>query len=134
MKWINVLGMTLQFVSFWFAAPEILGEEKLKHYEEKLKHYISNLPTLLFGIPGIILIGTLLSSENDAGEIPAPVIFIILAIVFRKKLQARFEAKLIKPFLDKLIESEDKRQNYLRIAAMLFTGGFILSVIAAILG
>lgn len=134
MKWINVLGMTLQFISFWFAAPEILGEEKLKHYEEKLKHYISNLPTLIFGVPGIILIGTLLSSDSDKSEIPAPVIFIILAIVFRKKLQAKLEAKVIKPFLDRLIESEDKRQDYLRIAAMLFTAGFVCSIVAAILG
>jgi hypothetical protein len=134
MKWINVLGMTLQFVSFWFAAPEILGEEKLKHYEDKIKYYISNLPTLLFGVPAIVLIGILLSSsEADKGEIPAPLIFVILAIVFRSKLKARFEAKLIQPLLDRLIESEDKRQDYLRLAAIFFTSGFLMSVIATIL-
>jgi len=26
MKWVNRLGILLEFLSFWFAAPEILGE------------------------------------------------------------------------------------------------------------
>ena len=133
MKWINVLGMTLQFVSFWFAAPEILGKEKLKQYKDKIKHYISNIPSLLFGIPGIILIGILISSDSDKGEIPAPVLFVILAIVFRGRLKTRFEEKVIKPLMDRLIESEDERQDYLRLAAMFFTSGFLLSIIATIL-
>jgi len=28
--WVNRVGIVLEFLSFWFAAPEILGEEPMK--------------------------------------------------------------------------------------------------------
>ncbi len=134
MKWINILGMTLQFFSFWFAAPEILGEEKLKHYENKIKRYLSNIPTLVFGVPSIILIFAFIGSDGkSSGNAESSVLLLILAIIFRKGLKRRFEEKIMKPFLDTLIESDDKRQDYLRIAAALFTAGFLCSAMAALL-
>ncbi|MCU0392878.1 MAG: hypothetical protein MUE81_17350 [Thermoflexibacter sp.] len=133
MKWLNVLGMTLQFFSFWFAAPEILGEDKLKHYEEKIKKYISNLPTLIFGVPSLILLFVFLSSNKAIESGGTGVFLLILAVIFRKKIRIKFEEKIMQPLLDKLIESEDKRQDYLRIASILFTAGFILSIVATIL-
>ena len=28
--WVNRVGIVLEFLSFWLAAPEILGEERLR--------------------------------------------------------------------------------------------------------
>jgi hypothetical protein len=134
MRWLNILGMTLQFFSFWFAAPEILGEEKLKHYENKIKRYLSNLPTLIFGVPSIILIFIFFGSGGkSSGSGEFSIVLLILAFIFRNRLKKRFEEKVMKPFLDTLIENDDKRQNYLRIAAALFTAGFICSIMATAL-
>ena len=35
MAWLNRVGMILEFISFWFAAPEILGETRLLKIEQK---------------------------------------------------------------------------------------------------
>jgi hypothetical protein len=33
--WVNRVGILLEFLSFWFAAPEILGEKRLRVLERK---------------------------------------------------------------------------------------------------
>lgn len=35
--WVNRLGIVLEFLSFWFAAPEILGEERLRALERRVE-------------------------------------------------------------------------------------------------
>lgn len=37
MEWVNRLGLVLEFLSFWFAAPEILGEERLRALEQRIE-------------------------------------------------------------------------------------------------
>ncbi len=130
MKWINILGMTLQFISFWFAAPEILGEEKLKHYEEKIKKYLSNIPTFLFGVPSIVFAFIFFMSGNK-GNGGMAVFLMVITIIFRNKIQKQFAERAMKPFLDSLIASDDRRQDYLRLAGLLFTAGFFCTVLAA---
>ena len=36
-SWVNRVGILLEFLSFWLAAPEILGEERLRVLEWKVK-------------------------------------------------------------------------------------------------
>ena len=50
MKWINALGLILQFLSFWLAAPELLGETTLKRFEAGLRKFISSIPIIIFSI------------------------------------------------------------------------------------
>ncbi len=33
MDWLHRVGMILNFLSFWFAAPELLGEDRMKKWE-----------------------------------------------------------------------------------------------------
>ena len=42
--WINRLGIVLEFLSFWLAAPEILGEERLRGLERRLEEGLRMLP------------------------------------------------------------------------------------------
>jgi hypothetical protein len=52
MKWLNAIGLILQFVSFWFAAPELLRAGTLKRFENGLRNLISKLPALAIGLVG----------------------------------------------------------------------------------
>ena len=48
MKWINALGLLLQFLAFWFAAPELIGEQNLKRLKKGLIRFISTIPLIVF--------------------------------------------------------------------------------------
>ena len=43
MNWLKRAGMILEFISFWLAAPEILGHDRL----ERLQHTSRSLPIRL---------------------------------------------------------------------------------------
>ena len=43
-RWLNRAGMVLGFASFWFAAPELIGEERLKKWEERLEAGVARFP------------------------------------------------------------------------------------------
>ena len=47
MKWLGILGLTFQFLAFWFAAPELLGESALQRFQSSLKKVLSVLPILI---------------------------------------------------------------------------------------
>lgn len=54
-KWINIIGLVLQFIPFWLAAPELLGVDALKRFNERFADIISSLSGLLFGFLGLSL-------------------------------------------------------------------------------
>jgi hypothetical protein len=45
--WVNRVGILLEFLSFWFAAPEILGEERLRALERRVERGIRVLPSVI---------------------------------------------------------------------------------------
>jgi len=54
LSWCNRIGMLLGFISFWLAAPEFIGEERLKSWEQILinrvmKHRYSIWRIVAFG-------------------------------------------------------------------------------------
>ena len=55
MEWVNRVGIVLEFLSFWFAAPEILGEERLRALERRVEQGIKALPSalLLMAVVGV---------------------------------------------------------------------------------
>ncbi len=50
MKWLNLLGLSLQFFAFWFAAPELLGPQTLARFEKGLISILAKVPTLLIAL------------------------------------------------------------------------------------
>src|SRR5437016_3477192 len=42
--WVNRVGLTLGFLAFWFAAPEFIGETRLRKWEQALGKSLLKLP------------------------------------------------------------------------------------------
>ncbi len=137
MDWIkiaSIVSISLQFISFWFAAPEVLGSEWLQKAEAIIRKVIKTIPGFLMLILGGI-IGVLapkaLTGFNLKVLIPLILLFII-TIVFSKKLQKILDEKISVPLLNKLIINQSFRFSLLKTAALLFTLGFILQIITII--
>ena len=45
--WVNRVGIVLEFLSFWFAAPEILGEKRLRALERRVEREVRGLPSMV---------------------------------------------------------------------------------------
>ncbi|MCG1037224.1 hypothetical protein [Polaribacter sargassicola] len=133
-KILSILSISLQFLSFWLAAPEILGGEWLKKTESFIRSGIMVIPSIILGIIGMI-IGFLLDegvgSLNLKLLIPI-ILFFILIIIFYKKIKVWLDQKISKPILNKLIINDSFRFTLLRFAAILFTLGFFLQIITII--
>ena len=146
-KWLTILGLVLQFIAFWLAAPELLGVDALKRFESGLVKIISQLPGLLFGFLGFTLgIGlgvygfyTGMQGDKDlvfksmyimAGVMAAYVVFMVF---FYKRLQVYLQANVAEPLIEKLINNNQTRKAALILGALFFTVGFVAQLAAAIL-
>ncbi|ARV13718.1 hypothetical protein [Polaribacter sp. SA4-12] len=137
MDWIkiaSIASISLQFISFWFAAPEVLGSEWLQKAEAIIRKVIKTIPGFLMLILGGV-IGVLtpkaLTGFNLKVLIPLILLFII-TIIFSKKLQKILDEKISVPLLNKLIINQSFRFSLLKTAALLFTLGFIIQIITII--
>ncbi len=62
-KVLNLVGIALEFASFWFAAPEILGEERLRKIERMIERGILLLPATVILLSGGLWALVLRSNE-----------------------------------------------------------------------
>jgi hypothetical protein len=151
MKWINAIGMLLQFLSFWFAAPELLGDTKLKAFEKGLKNFIASIPMILiimiitifsisFSLSGIIK-GMNASREGISdSELYSFYIILFFAIIiylifitYYRKIHAWLIVHLAQPLSYKLINQQSTRKSALIVGAILFTIGFLCQFILVLL-
>jgi hypothetical protein len=49
-KFLEIAGLSLQFLAFWFAAPELLGEDRLQSWQARLVAAIHRAPAILAGL------------------------------------------------------------------------------------
>jgi uncharacterized protein YacL len=149
MKWINIIGLCLQFLAFWFAAPELLGVDALKRFEKSLIKLISKMPSLILGIAGLVL-GLSMGiyginqglSASDGQEsnmvatmlviISISVIYMLYILFFYKKVQRWIEKSFAKPIITKLISNNESRKIALITGAFLFTLGFVFQILVAL--
>ncbi|HMT30478.1 MAG TPA: hypothetical protein PKD91_14480 [Bacteroidia bacterium] len=151
MKWINALGLLLQFISFWLAAPEILGEKALIRISSGLKKLVSNLSMaivlliilgygLTFSIGGIMKgleasrSGS--SIQNDSNFLISMGIatFLYFIFIFRyKKIRLFIDTKISGPLIEMFVKDEQIRKNSLWTGAVLFTTGFIIQFLIILL-
>lgn len=151
MKWLNATGLLLQFLSFWFAAPEILGDGFLKRMQVGLKSFVTKLSVLVvivvvlgygltFSVMGIL-------KGMNATETPvtnyemvqyyiafglATLLYLIFIFNY-KKIRAFIDSRLAGPLIEKLILNADLRKNALITGAILFTLGFLAQFMAILL-
>jgi hypothetical protein len=152
MKWVNILGMVLQFLSFWCAAPELLGESTMRRLEAGMTRFVARIPVILvFGSMllyalGMGLFGLVEGLRASRGEgvpmdattyylfVGAAMFAYALFMVFHKRLLGWLERTLAKPLVQRLVASADARRNALILAAFLLTTGFLLQLIVALFG
>ncbi|MBK7030658.1 MAG: hypothetical protein IPH45_16265 [Bacteroidales bacterium] len=147
MKWINATGMLLQFLAFWFAAPELLGDTKLKAFEKGLKNLIAAIPMILliliitiFSVSSAvsgILKGMNASREGvNSSELYSYYLILLFALIlyfifvfFYKRIHIWLVEHLAKPLSYKLINQQSTRKSALIVGAILFTIGFLCQFI-----
>lgn len=112
------------------AAPEILGPEWLKKTDRIIRKLITHLPTGILFVLGVIL-GILFpkAMDNIIWLIVISPLFLGI-MIFHKKLTVFFDRTIAIPLLDKLILRGSFRYLLLKIAAALFSIGFLLQIVA----
>lgn len=146
MKWVNVIGLILQFAAFWFAAPELLGAKTLKRFEIGLTRLLSSIPLIIlmigcvgyglsFAIAGVLK--GMKGAEEGLSESEFYSFIITLGIgtlvyivfmFFFNRIKAWLEKRIAEPLISGLISNNHIRSTALIIGAVLFTVGFILQL------
>lgn len=150
MKWLNIFGMLLQFLSFWCAAPELLGEAAMKRLENGMTRFVARIPVfLVFG--GMMayalaagLFGVYEGLTASRGEQPlispryyflfigVVMVVYLTFMVFYKKILALLEKRLAQPLVHRLVASADARRKALVLGALLLTTGFLMQLVVAV--
>ncbi|MBS7332491.1 MAG: hypothetical protein KIG88_02690 [Weeksellaceae bacterium] len=133
-KILTLTGLTLQFISFWLAAPEILGPDWIVKTEDFFRKLIRKIPTLVLSFLGAI-IGVIFYQSIILDTIFILVMICILFIsvlVFHKRIEYFLDHKISNPLIQKLILNESFRFTLLKIAALLFSLGFVIQIFLAL--
>lgn len=150
MKWVNAIGLLLQFVAFWLAAPELLGEPTLRRFEKGLKKLVTQLPMIIiwivilgYGVTSLVI--SLLkgwdAAKNGTSAESMTAFYITLGIasglyfifmIFYKRIKKGLETKLAQPLVEKLINNTETRKQSLILGAVLFSLGFMLQFIVIV--
>ena len=138
-KVLNLLGVVLEFVSFWFAAPEILGEERLRALERRVERGIVLLliaMVIMTSLAGMIGLGgqllALLMGE-EAMEDWGWVGGIALMAGMGMWLVVMYEQRVLPRLLQVLADDTRIRQRSLAVGAVLFMIAFLCQFTAALL-
>ena len=135
---LNRVGLFLGFVSFWFAAPEFIGEPRLKAWEHALAAGLLRMPKalkrMLWGMTAVALsfyVRTVVTNviahrPFQLPDVPQswPLAF---AVVSSLLLLAQI---FVEPLVSKLANDDRVRQRALFLAAVLFTVSFVLQFAA----
>jgi hypothetical protein len=153
MGWLSIIGMVLEYLSFWFVTWELLGPDRLRAIEQRLeKNLVYVLVAVLFA--GIVLPFSLLSSRisplinnfvNWVFQLIGPylgilviniqyILLIILVLAPILRFSNSFEQKVINPLLRYMADdaNEKLRQRFLILGAIFLTIGVTLQIISAI--
>jgi hypothetical protein len=154
-EWTERIAMVLEFLSFWFAAPELLGKAILKEWENRLKSGIAAIPKIFVYIATIVWILLWLFTvlcvlryadlnlPRESGKrwvdehwLASRALFggvtggFFLALYFLRARVRRFAVeKVVKPLLHKFADDSRARQRALALGAALFVTAFILKFI-----
>lgn len=135
--WLNRIGIVLGFLSFWFAAPEFIGEARLKAWEMSLARGIFRLPRIVTTMWVVLCCAAFLCIFNEHllhlvwGK-PLPGMFSWGGFLFFSQVFA--SALLPRSFLYKAVQflanDEEQRQRSLFLGGTLFTISFALQLMA----
>jgi hypothetical protein len=129
---LNRLGLLFGFLSFWFAAPEFLGEERLRSWEQSLVSGLGKLKfAMLYGflaLSGIAFVVLGINAVRENGSVAVSVwvagglfLTMILVVILFSAMER---------IVSRLAHDSEVRQTSLFVGAMLFTASFVLQLIA----
>jgi len=147
MKWLNALSILLQFISFWLAAPELIGDVSLKRLNAFLQKFVSNISMIILtllilgfslwmGINGILkgleYSKSGMSSEDLISQLTilgvACGVYLVFMIYF-KRIKLWLDKRVSIPLVNKFTYSDSFRRNSLLVGALLFTFGFLIQFV-----
>ena len=137
-KVLNLVGVLLEFLSFWFAAPEILGEERLIKLESGLERAIKLLPVVVgarwtvaaVGMVAALVVGT---GMEDPWEWLGLLGLTSAAVGTGMAVVTITLEKVVPHVLRVLADDERIRQRSLAVGAVLFMIAFLCQFTAALL-
>jgi hypothetical protein len=147
MKWLNALGLLLQFISFWLAAPELIGDNGLKRMQKMLENFVSNFSIIFLGtiMMGYILFFSIngILRGLDASEkgittaemtryyisVGIATLVYLAGMLRYKKIKLWIDQKIAVPVIENYIQNHRLRRNSLLAGAALFTFGFLIQFI-----
>jgi hypothetical protein len=135
------IGIFLEFVSFWFAAPELLGETRLKAMEDAVESflrrhkldqtvtrgtYLAGSVAILLSIAGLML-GYLLPPRFRVASVDIMAELFGAAIILFAMAILSLAARRLLPVM---ADDQEIRRRYLAIGAGLFVLGTVLQLLA----
>jgi hypothetical protein len=140
MQWIDRVGLALSFLAFWFAAPELLGEARLKAWRRQLEGWLMAVVILVW----FLLLSFLWAGFSDL--IPAqavemmPTIWLVsttavlsVASALPFIIPGGVHRRFVRPMMNQLVSDAHARQRFLVAGAILFVLGFLLRLLATFL-
>ncbi|MFV0158842.1 hypothetical protein OBK24_10305 [Empedobacter falsenii] len=85
-KTLTILGLVLQFLAFWMAAPEILGADWLRKTEDLIRKMIRQIPQLILAVFGMFMGMMFYHSISSLFVFISVLIIIGFMLLFYKKL------------------------------------------------
>ena len=130
---LNRLGMVLGFLSFWLAAPEFVGEERLRSWEQWLASGLVRLKfVMLYGLVALDVIAFVILGINAVRENGRVAVSVWAAGgMFLGTILVAIGVNAIERIVSRLAHDSQVRQTALFVGAVLFTASFVLQLIAS---
>ena len=145
--WVNRVGVVLEFLSFWLAAPEILGEARLRALERRVEDVVRVFPAVVTGVFVMVwlltaiwrvrfdtelLMGWRVGGIRSGVIYTASLILTLISIYLLTLYPTRrvLTENIVRPLLLKLADDQRIRQRSLAVGAVLFVVGFLLQLLA----
>jgi len=137
MQWIDRVGLLLNFLAFCFAAPELLGERRLKTWRQPLERWLMVIVVLVWFLLLSFLWVAFSDLMPDEMVEMMPTIWLIsttavLSVVSALPLiiPGGVLSRVVRPMIQQLADDAHARRRFLAAGAVLFVLGFLLQLAA----
>lgn len=137
--------MLLQYVAFFFAVPELLGDSRLKLLNKWITNIVFYIPKITIAVlstfVGILMgiWGSYIGVNNNYlyvklfySVVILSVVLVIILSIFQKKIIAFLNNRIAIPLATKLTENSDYRLAALKYAALLYSLGLLILIFTII--
>ncbi len=131
-QWVDRVGLLLQFLSFWFVAPELVGEERIKTLGKSMATFFSNSIFLIVAV-GLLTVAWSLAFREGyhlTHRIGLALLFSSFVLVPKFLLYRLVKERWLPSLVQHLSSDEHFRKGLLWVGGFLFTLGAALQFAA----